>query len=140
MSPTHIHSHMLPYLFFLRIDVLDILSSSHSQSSQWAPALLPKISKTLFEPVNFSVFISIYEINSRLRIGPVNSNFHFKDCCWVQTPFCTFHLFGENLFFFMKTMAGPPFFFVQTTKIVIVYFSKDLYSRNEFLISVIIFS
>jgi len=32
----------------------------HYQSSRWAPILRPKTSKTLFGPVNFSVFISNY--------------------------------------------------------------------------------
>jgi hypothetical protein len=40
----------------------------------------PRTSKTLFEPVNFSVFVKNYiKINSRLWFRPVNSNFHFED-------------------------------------------------------------
>jgi hypothetical protein len=50
------------------------------QSSRWAPVLWPKSSKTLFGPVNFSVFIYNYiKINSRILFGPVNSNFHFEE-------------------------------------------------------------
>ena len=47
--------------------------------------LWPKTSKTLFGPVNFSVFIQKYlKINSRIWFGPVNSNFHFKDFAHIK--------------------------------------------------------
>jgi hypothetical protein len=60
-----------------------------TQSSRWAPVLRSKTSKTLFGPVNLSVFFKNYtKINSRIWFGPVNSNFHFED--WHLTLVVTF--------------------------------------------------
>ena len=51
------------------------------QSSRWTPVISPKIRKTLFGRINFSVFIYkyIHKINSRIWFGPVNSNVHFEN-------------------------------------------------------------
>jgi hypothetical protein len=54
------------------------------QSSRWAPVLWPKTSQTLFGPVNFSVYIQNYKINSRIWFRLVNSNFQFEDWCYVD--------------------------------------------------------
>ena len=45
------------------------------QSSRWAPVLRPKTRKTLFEPVNFSVFIYVH------FFGISNK---FKDLIWTS--------------------------------------------------------
>jgi hypothetical protein len=98
MSPTHIHSHMLPYLFFLRTDVLDMLSSLHSQSSQWAPALLPKISKTIKD--SFLLYksllkytITIFVVWTKKKGGPAMvfmKKKRFSPKRWkVQKGICT---------------------------------------------------
>ena len=55
-----------------------------NQSSRWAPVQRHKISKALFGPVNFSICISIYKINWRIRFGPLKSNFHFEDCYYLK--------------------------------------------------------
>ena len=69
------------------------------QYSRWGSVLRLKTSKTLFRPVNFSIFFKNYiKINSRIWFEPVNSNFHSEDCniTFKMVPFCIFILINKN--------------------------------------------
>jgi hypothetical protein len=48
------------------------------QSSRWAPVIWPKTSETVCTSVFFSFFKPYIKINSRIWLGPVNSNFRFE--------------------------------------------------------------
>ena len=83
------------------------------QSSQWAPDLRPQVQR----PLIFQFLFRFNQINSRIWFGPVNLNFHFKDC-WlaVSHSFMTIkHLvfiyiyksFRES-FFIMHWKLGIP--------------------------------
>jgi hypothetical protein len=79
-------------------------------SSRWAPVLRTKTSKSLFGPVNFSVFFKNYiKINSRIWFEPVNSNFHFED--WkrelIKNPLDNWSILGNVIFTIINDNINP---------------------------------
>ena len=102
----------------------------------------PKISKTLFGPVNFQLFKNYIKINSRIRFGPVNTNIHFDDCFIFKKEskktlkIAIDHYYTHNeyfiLIFFLYLLAV---YVLQLTKTVVPSKIFAILCLNMFMIS-----
>ena len=96
--------------FDLQLLFVNVFMKWEKLSSRGAQVLRTKTSKTLFGPVNFSVFFKNYtKINSRIWFEPVNSNFHFED--WkrelIKNPLDNWSILGNVIFTIINDNINP---------------------------------